>query len=112
KTEQEAERAIYDRLHEQETADSLASFIDELGGGGDAPVPDESDHPVAKFLTLLKHEDHEDDRQGELAQVFHQGGKKACDSLEPERALGLEDHRSGTLIRLLWRGWLGAGRRF
>ncbi len=118
----EPERTIDERLHEQETADPLARLVDEPGGRHDAPMAHEPDHPVAEFLPLLEHEDHEDDCQGKLAEVLHHGGQEVGDPAEPDRALGLEDHglrpfgelqglftggaRGGLGVSL--RGWLRA----
>ena len=66
------ERAVDDRLHQQETADSLAGLVDKLGGGAILPASREPDDAIAKLLTFLKHENDQDDGQGKLSEILHQ----------------------------------------
>ncbi len=70
--EEQAECAIDDRLHQQESADPLARLVDELGGGDDLPVACQPDDAIAQLLALLKHEDDQDDGQRQLAEILHQ----------------------------------------
>ena len=68
--EEDAEAGIDDRLHQQEAADATGRLVDELGGRDDLPLAGQSDDPVAQLLALQQHEDNQDDRQGQLAEVF------------------------------------------
>ena len=70
----------------------MPRLVDELGGGDDLALARQPDDPVAQLLALQQHEDDQDDRQRQLAEVLQQRAEERAQPRHPGGPLRLEDH--------------------